>query len=244
MAAAQGFDANAFNNVLQEFVNKKDIFLPLITRYVSSTRNFSARLKDLVRNITQKIGLINARVRGLNDQVQQLNQRIAELQRELQGKPGPEEIRRLQEEIARITQAKNQLEVLLENVRAQLVDFNQKVAAAPYDTLTDQSITELNAALEDIIKSLTEADKTLSASLGVPPGFPPNPPRAPAGGKRKSKRHQKKSKRHLKKGATKRGKKMRGGYSYGKSKRRHRKSRTSSSLPSSLSSSSKNVIAF
>jgi hypothetical protein len=68
------------------------------------------------------------------------------------------------------------------------------------------------------------------------------------GGKmRKSKTHQKKSKKTTKrrsKKTAKKGKKMRGGYSYGKSKRRRGRSSPSSSVPSSLSSASKNVILF
>ena len=239
------FDANAFNVILQEFSANKNRLLPLITDYVQSTRNFSGRLTELVKNVTQKIGLITARVRGLNEQVQQLNQRITELQQELANHPAPAEVQRLQQELGRAMQAKNQVEGLLENVRQQLVDFNQTVTAAPYDTLTAESARELNVALENIIASLTEADRTLSSSLGVPP-------LAPRGGKRKTRRHQKKSKRTNKKTnkktnkTAKKGKKMKGGYSYGKAKRmRKRQSvRSSSSVPSSLSSASKNIILF
>jgi chromosome segregation ATPase len=237
------FDANAFNVILQEFGEKKNRLLPLITQYVQSTRNFSGELTELVTIVTQKIGLINARVRGLNDQVQQLNQRIVELQQELANHPAPAEVQRLQQELAAVTQAKNQLEGLLETVRQQLVEFNQTVTAAPYDTLTADSIRQLNEALANIITSLTEADRTLSASLGVPQGRGPPPPGR--GGKRKTKRRNKRSKKHLKKKSktVKKGKKMRGGYSYGKAKRRY-KSRSSSSIPSSLSSASKNIILF
>jgi len=71
------------------------------------------------------------------------------------------------------------------------------------------------------------------------------------GGKRKSKRHQKKSRKTNKKKSkktanktAKKGKIMRGGYSYGKSKRRRGRSSPSSSVPSSLSGYSKNVILF
>lgn len=232
------FDANAFNVILQEFGANKNRLLPLISDYVQSTRNFSGRLTELVKLVTQKIGLINARVRGLNEQVQQLNQKIAELQQELANHPAPAEVQRLQQELDRAMQGKNQLEGLLENVRQQLVEFNQTVTAAPYDALTAESARELNTALENIITSLTEADRTLSASLNVPPGLPPG-----RGGKRKTKRHNKRSKKHLKKKSktAKKGKKMRGGYSYGKAKRRY-KSRSSSSIPSSLSSASKNII--
>jgi flagellar biosynthesis/type III secretory pathway chaperone len=66
-------------------------------------------------------------------------------------------------------------------------------------------------------------------------------------GKRKTKKHQKKKQKKSNKTAnktTRRGKKMRGGYSYGKSKRRRGRSLPSSSAPSSLSNSSKNVILF
>jgi hypothetical protein len=68
------------------------------------------------------------------------------------------------------------------------------------------------------------------------------------GGKmRKTKRHQKKTRTTNKKRSkktAKKGKKMRGGYSYKKSKRRRGRSSPSSSVPSSLSSASKNVILF
>jgi hypothetical protein len=72
------------------------------------------------------------------------------------------------------------------------------------------------------------------------------------GGKmRKTKRHQKKSRKTNKKKSkktanktAKKGKIMRGGYSYGKSKRRRGRSSPSSSVPSSLSGYSKNVILF
>lgn len=234
------FDANAFNVILQEFGANKNRLLPLISDYVQSTRNFSGRLTELVKLVTQKIGLINARVRGLNEQVQQLNQRIAELQQELANHPAPAEVQRLQQELDTAIQAKNQVEGLLGNVRQQLVEFNQTVTAAPYDTLTADSVRQLNEALENIITSLTEADRTLSASLNVTPGLLPG-----RGGKRKTKRHNKRSKKHLKKKSktAKKGKKMRGGYSYGKAKRRY-KSRSSSSIPSSLSGSSKNIILF
>lgn len=234
------FDVNDFNVILQEFGANKNRLLPLITDYVQSTRDFSGRLTKIVTLVTQKIGLINARVRGLNEQVQQLNQRIAELQQELANHPAPAEVQRLQQELDTAIQAKNQVEGLLGNVRQQLVEFNQTVTAAPYDTLTADSVRQLNEALENIITSLTEADRTLSASLNVPPGLPPG-----RGGKRKTKRHNKRSKKHLKKKSktAKKGKKMRGGYSYGKAKRRY-KSRSSSSIPSSLSSASKNIILF
>jgi hypothetical protein len=114
-------------------------------------------------------------------------------------------------------------------------------------------INNFNTLLIGLRDAQTRARHALDPANPAPGGpyqpIPALPPLAqPArGGKRKSKRHQKKSKKTNKKRSkktAKKGKKMRGGYSYGKSKRRRGRNSPSSSVPSSLSSASKNVILF
>jgi cell fate (sporulation/competence/biofilm development) regulator YlbF (YheA/YmcA/DUF963 family) len=251
---AQAFDLNTYPieedkrvltpliQAVQEFGSNKDRLLPLMRQYMETTKGFTGRLKEITDIIMQKIGLINGRITGLNNQLGQLNQKIAELQHELENHPAGQEAQRLQQELARMTDAKNRLLGLLVNLQEKIGEFNQTVGQAPYNELTDENVRQLSTTLEAIITSLTEADNSVSSVLGERPG------RLSQGGARVSKRRRRvsknKNKNKSKKRKTakrKRGKKhikQRGGYSYGKSKRRTTttsKSRhSSSSQPSSL----------
>jgi cell fate (sporulation/competence/biofilm development) regulator YlbF (YheA/YmcA/DUF963 family) len=248
---AQAFDLNTYPieedkqvltpliQAVQEFGSNKDRLLPLMRQYMETTKGFTGRLKELTDIIMQKIGLINGRITGLNNQLGQLNQKIAELQHELENHPAGQEAQRLQQELARMTDAKNRLLGLLVNLQEKIGEFNQTVGQAPYNELTDENVRQLSTTLEAIITSLTEADNSVSSVLGERPG------RLSQGGARVSKRRRRVSKSKKRKTGKKsktvkrrKHKKQRGGYSYGKSKRRttttSKSRQSSSSQPSSV----------
>jgi len=250
---------DAFNQALQAFGANKNRLLPLITQYIQTTTNFNQGLRASVQQISDKIGRVNQLIARLSDTNRQLLERIRQLQQQLENAIDPAQMQALRDQLALMTGAKTRLLDLLTTVQQELVNFNQTVTAAPYDTLTDASIAQLNADLQAITDSLTQANATLDQILAAaPPGM--GGPAAPAvvGGKRrkhKTKKHHKKSKKHYKKTKAHRVKKMHkmhGGYIYGKSKGNSSKGRSSRSRSSkssfnlssqnSLNSASKHIL--
>jgi predicted nucleic acid-binding Zn-ribbon protein len=200
---------------------------------------------------TVKEGLISIKnkIIELSDLINALSQRLRELMAAPPAGPVDENrIARLEQTIQTLLLIINQANTAVSGLLTP--DGNLKET----DLDTTVTIQNIETLLQDLQNGIDRATRALAEGEVNQEGIDVN--RNPLidedaiarrGGKKKTKRHQKNSKKTNKKKSkktAKRGKKMRGGYSYGKSKRRHRKSRTSSSLPSSLSSSSKNIIAF
>jgi hypothetical protein len=203
------------------------------------------------RNVVQQgLELLQQEINNLADLINQ----IIELINRLGANPGNQaRIQELQEQRAELLTILNVADTELRKLlNGRPGEPNIQLQGNP-DIDPDALINNFNTLLTGLRDAQTRARHALDPANPAPGGpyqpIPALPPLAqPArGGKRKSKRHQKKSKKTNKKRSkktAKKGKKMRGGYSYGKSKRRRGRNSPSSSVPSSLSSASKNVILF
>jgi len=238
-----------FNTVLQEFIAKKAAFFPILKRYTEVNTRFLAQVTSTQQSISGKIEAIRQRLAALDGEKRDLQEQVARLTNQVGMQSNDdaarqqlanlqEQLRLNEQEKQQLLQAKNGLLGLLDNVREQMSDLNSQIDNSGRDGISPEALQTFSAQLLAFAQALRQIDTDLEQLASPPPG---------RGGKnkRKTKRHQKKSKKYLKKKSktAKKGKKMRGGYSYGKAKRRY-KARSSSSVPSSLSGSSKNIILF
>lgn len=239
-----------FNTVLQEFIAKKTAFFPILKRYTEVNTRFLAQITAIQKSISGKIEAIRQRLAALDGEKRDLQEQVARLTNQMGMQANDdaarqqianlqEQLRVIEQDKQQLLQAKNSLLGLLDNVREQMSDLNSQIDNSGRDGISQDALQAFSAQLVTFSQALRQIDADLE-QLANPP-----PPGRGGKNKRKTKRHQKKSKKYLKKKSktAKKGKKMRGGYSYGKAKRRY-KARSSSSVPSSLSSSSKNVILF
>jgi len=204
---------------------------------------------------TVKEGLISIKnkIIELSDLINALSQRLRELMAAPPAGPVDENrIARLEQTIQTLLLIINQANTAVSGLLTP--DGNLKET----DLDTTVTIQNIETLLQDLQNGIDRATRALAEGEVNQEGIDVN--RNPLidedaiarrGGKRKSKRHQKKSRKINKKRSkktanktAKKGKKMRGGYSYGKSKRRRGRNSPTSSVPSSLSSASKNVILF
>ena len=248
-AAELNGDGTPEDNKRQNTTALRDI-LQRFGHAFQSNRENNQRYKNIVQTgLTSIKGLINEIGRLLNqlsEEIRRLRQAANAGDENAQGR-----IAQLIAQRDALTNVINQATAVL----GTLVGADGSLTGA-----VDLNPQQLARELSTIIRGLTsERDKSrdILATNDAGPlddpiiqdrgAAPQAGPGRRGGGKRKTKRHQKKSKKTNKKRSkktTKKGKKMRGGYSYGKSKRRRGRSLPSSSAPSSLSNSSKNVILF
>jgi DNA repair exonuclease SbcCD ATPase subunit len=252
-AAELNGDGTPGDNKRQNTTALRDI-LQRFGQAFQSNRENNQRYKNIVQTgLTSIKGLINEIGRLLN----QLSEEIRRLRQAANA--GDENAqRRIAQLIAQrdaLTNVINQATAVL----GTLVGADGSLTGA-IDLNPQQLARELSTIINGLTSERDKSTNILAANDARPLADPIIQDRGAApqagpgrtgGGKRKTKRHQKKSKKTNKKRSkkttnktAKKGKKMRGGYSYGKSKRRRGRSLPSSSAPSSLSNSSKNVILF